>query len=253
MKKTTKLLACISAITIMATGMTSTVNAGKTCWGYANGDINNKEYLEFLSQYEVSTVEDWLMEINWQHENEFKTYTQLHVYNANGALLFEYGKDNKRTITKGFFMGLGVTEENASVTKEELSTFLESKGINAKVDDVIVKTDENGNITGGVRISRADGDSEAESDYGYVAEAYCALSKEYGYVPNLIFEASLPNSFEEIDGDADGSGEVDVRDAALIANYLANGTELYDNADYNKDGKKNVRDAAAIAQYLAGN
>ena len=48
---------------------------------------------------------------------------------------------------------------------------------------------------------------------------------------------------------------ITVRDAALIAKYIANNNadELPETADYNKDGKINVRDAAAIAKNLAEN
>lgn len=54
-------------------------------------------------------------------------------------------------------------------------------------------------------------------------------------------------------GDANHDGEVNVRDAAYIANRLANEKveDLDDCADYNQDGEKNVRDAAAIAKDLA--
>lgn len=54
-------------------------------------------------------------------------------------------------------------------------------------------------------------------------------------------------------GDANHDGEVNVRDAAFIANRLANekGDELCECADYNEDGEINVRDAAAIAKDLA--
>jgi len=48
---------------------------------------------------------------------------------------------------------------------------------------------------------------------------------------------------------------ITVRDAALIARYIANNNadELPEAADYNKDGKINIRDAAAIAKNLAEN
>lgn len=57
-----------------------------------------------------------------------------------------------------------------------------------------------------------------------------------------------------IKGDANGDGTVNVRDAAIIAKMLADGTaaRLPKSADYNGDGKVSVRDAAAIAKQLAG-
>lgn len=53
-------------------------------------------------------------------------------------------------------------------------------------------------------------------------------------------------------GDADGDGEVTVKDANKIADYLAHGkgTNLSSDADFNGDGKVDVRDAAAIARYM---
>ena len=56
-----------------------------------------------------------------------------------------------------------------------------------------------------------------------------------------------------IQGDSNGDGIVNVRDAAHIAKMLAQGktSELSSEADFNGDGKVNVRDAAAIAKFLA--
>ena len=52
---------------------------------------------------------------------------------------------------------------------------------------------------------------------------------------------------ENIRGDVNGDGKVNVRDAAYIASSIVSNRELSDNADYNGDGHKNIRDAAAIA------
>ncbi|MGN0613676.1 MAG: dockerin type I repeat-containing protein, partial [Porcipelethomonas sp.] len=54
-------------------------------------------------------------------------------------------------------------------------------------------------------------------------------------------------------GDANQDGKLNVRDAAFIAQKLAQGKsgELPKAADYNEDGNINVRDAAAIAKFLA--
>lgn len=66
-----------------------------------------------------------------------------------------------------------------------------------------------------------------------------------------------------IRGDANSDNEVNVRDAAQIASYLAKSSANKNHmpgykdslggamADANNDGKLNVRDAAAIAKYLA--
>ena len=54
-------------------------------------------------------------------------------------------------------------------------------------------------------------------------------------------------------GDANGDGELNVRDCAFIASMLAQGKAklLSKEADFNGDGQVNVRDAAAIAKFLA--
>ncbi len=61
------------------------------------------------------------------------------------------------------------------------------------------------------------------------------------------------NQADVLYGDANGDGEVNVRDAAAIANALAYKTvdQLKGNGDYNQDGSVTVRDAAAIANMLA--
>ena len=58
---------------------------------------------------------------------------------------------------------------------------------------------------------------------------------------------------EIIWGDANSDGNINIRDAALIASKLATGKsdELPEAADYNKDGSVNIRDAAALASYLS--
>ncbi|MGN0613207.1 MAG: dockerin type I repeat-containing protein [Porcipelethomonas sp.] len=68
------------------------------------------------------------------------------------------------------------------------------------------------------------------------------------FLTNIYFPVS-----DSLGGDANGDGVVNVRDAAFIAQKLAQGksAELTDSADYNGDGTINVRDAAAIAKFLA--
>lgn len=59
-------------------------------------------------------------------------------------------------------------------------------------------------------------------------------------------------------GDADGNGEINILDAALIAKYVAKRTIPQFSktlngamADANKDGKLDIVDAAYIARYIA--
>ena len=56
-------------------------------------------------------------------------------------------------------------------------------------------------------------------------------------------------------GDADGDGEIDVKDVVQITRYLAGGWDVAIDmtvADVNKDGKVNLKDAVLLRRYLAG-
>ncbi len=87
--------------------------------------------------------------------------------------------------------------------------------------------------------------------WGYEGSTAQTYAKTY----NRLFE-SLGGANENPDGmsgDANGDGEVNVRDCAAIAKALAKGTiaELPISADFNGDGSITVRDAAALAKSLA--
>ena len=66
-------------------------------------------------------------------------------------------------------------------------------------------------------------------------------------------ETTTTEPSDIVPGDANGDGEVSVRDASLIARMLAEKriSELPLSADFNGDGEVSVRDAAAIAAALA--
>ncbi|MGN1481905.1 dockerin type I domain-containing protein [Porcipelethomonas sp.] len=66
-----------------------------------------------------------------------------------------------------------------------------------------------------------------------------------------VFEAKP--SFIRIDGDSNSDNRLNVRDAAFIAQKMAEqkSSELPEYADYNLDGSVNVRDAAGIARFMA--
>ena len=59
--------------------------------------------------------------------------------------------------------------------------------------------------------------------------------------------------YNDLTGDTNADAEVNVRDAAFIAQKLAAKkiSELTQTADFNGDNKVDVRDVAAIARYLA--
>ena len=65
----------------------------------------------------------------------------------------------------------------------------------------------------------------------------------------------LPRTTERLPGDADGDGEVTLKDAAQILRYLAGGWGAVidlENADVNRDGEVNLKDAVILRRYLAG-
>ena len=81
--------------------------------------------------------------------------------------------------------------------------------------------------------------------YGHDNSTAQDFAKENGY-------KFVSSDMEKLKGDANYDGILNVRDAACIAQKLAQHREsdLPDWSDYNEDGTINVRDAAAIAAYL---
>lgn len=86
--------------------------------------------------------------------------------------------------------------------------------------------------------------------YGYDNSTAQVYAEKYGYTFKSLGEAPVT---QIANGDANGDGEVSVRDASTIARFLAEkrAGELPLSADFNGDGEVNVRDAAAIAKALA--
>jgi len=80
----------------------------------------------------------------------------------------------------------------------------------------------------------------------------CGSECEHSYKDGVCTECGTKNT-EQLTGDANNDGKVNVRDAAFIAAALAKGQTdtLPAHADFNEDEKVNVRDAAAIASALA--
>ena len=65
----------------------------------------------------------------------------------------------------------------------------------------------------------------------------------------------LPRTAERLPGDADGDGEVTLKDCVQITRYLAGGWDaVIDlvNADVNGDGVVNLKDVVLLRRYLAG-
>lgn len=102
----------------------------------------------------------------------------------------------------------------------------------------------------------------ASTIYNYYKNGYNFTGSIYGYANSTAqkYARKYDYKFKNItggdilsEGDANGDGSLNVRDAAYIAKMLARskGVLLPHEADFNKDGKINVRDAAAIAKFLA--
>lgn len=68
----------------------------------------------------------------------------------------------------------------------------------------------------------------------------------------VLVTCTSPSAYaaSTVKGDANGDGVMNVRDAAYIASYLAQGKSLPAICDYNGDGTVNIRDAATIAKTL---
>ena len=110
---------------------------------------------------------------------------------------------------------------------------------------------------GEVSWATADSGIAAIDDKGYIVgkkkgETICLAIYENKYA-FCIIEVKDRMDSSGVLGDADGNKKLDVRDAAMIAQYVAAGkaSRLPECADYNGDGVVNVRDAAAIARRLS--
>ena len=110
---------------------------------------------------------------------------------------------------------------------------------------------------GEVSWATADSGIAAIDDKGYIVgkkkgETICLAIYENKYA-FCIIEVKDRMDSSGVPGDADGNKKLDVRDAAMIAQYVAAGkaSRLPECADYNGDGVVNVRDAAAIARRLS--
>ena len=110
---------------------------------------------------------------------------------------------------------------------------------------------------GEVSWATADSGIAAIDDKGYIVgkkkgETICLAIYENKYA-FCIIEVKDRMDSSGVLGDADGNKKLDVRDAAMIAQYVAKGiaNRLPECADYNRDGVVNVRDAAAIARRLS--
>ena len=110
---------------------------------------------------------------------------------------------------------------------------------------------------GEVSWATADSGIAAIDDKGYIVgkkkgETICLAIYENKYA-FCIIEVKDRMDSSGVPGDADGNKKLDVRDAAMIAQYIAAGkaSRLPECADYNGDGVVNVRDAAAIARRLS--
>ena len=110
---------------------------------------------------------------------------------------------------------------------------------------------------GEVSWATADSGIAAIDDKGYIVgkkkgETICLAIYENKYA-FCIIEVKDRMDSSGVPGDADGNKKLDVRDAAMIAQYVAAGkaSRLPECADYNGDGVVNVRDAAAVARRLS--
>ena len=71
---------------------------------------------------------------------------------------------------------------------------------------------------------------------------------------NVDFGSIKVSKPSYIPGDANGDGEIDIKDIVLFAQYLAGWNVEVDTSlsDCNSDGKTDIKDVVLLAQYLAG-
>ncbi len=90
-----------------------------------------------------------------------------------------------------------------------------------------------------------------EEDYMFIAKLYYCLKQ----VSDLDYSAgNLLSQKKTLYGDINDDNDINVRDAAQLANSIAtkNMSKInQNNADFNNDKKVNVRDCSAISQFVA--
>ncbi len=94
----------------------------------------------------------------------------------------------------------------------------------------------------------------AEDAKALGVDAKTDIDPEYGYSYNGKDDPGTPFGTAILYGDTDVSGEVDMRDLALLQQHLANWNVEIDleAADVNADGTVEMQDLALLQQYLAG-
>ena len=160
--------------------------------------------------------------------------------------------------------------ENDAITKEELNEFLQSEGFDATVPCVNFCTGRDGETYISTRV-----EIDKDTNYGYFAEVYYALCQEYGFIPDMYFEASetiFENVYTDetimpslnfgtptIAGDIDLNNEQGTADIIILSKYIAN-SQLYPitdptalaNADMNQDKEINSLDASILVELSLG-
>lgn len=85
---------------------------------------------------------------------------------------------------------------------------------------------------------------------------YYGTEEQWNAISIGIFNDPLLNAtihFIAIGGDSNNDGKIDIKDAVLLAQYLAEWTVTINKtaADCNGDGKVDIKDAVLLAQYIA--
>lgn len=141
--------------------------------------------------------------------------------------------------------GGGVIEYEAFLNCANLKSCIISGDVDEIGDDAFGKytTSDGKRLVDGFTINGVEG-SQAEN-----------YAKENGLSFVALDEASKPATVDEILGDVNSDGKVNVKDATMIQKAAAKIIALTDaenmRADVNGDGKVNVKDATAIQKYAA--
>ena len=268
MKKVTRILAALAAVTTLTVSAVPIVYANEmdenafetvdkarkiadlseisdVILFYHDGDIANYTVTDFL---DVSTVTDHVI----VYIKSVGTYEEQQVL---AEKLRKYLKEqnvdeSKVEILLPNEIPAGRCGELTETILIPINEFISEKNISASVSLQSVESD-NGELKDVVMINiyrlSNYGDAE-ESEVNTIKEFMAKNNIDESCVVFMIFEGQEP-----ILGDANGDGTLNIRDCAEIAKFTAQGKtdSLPDTTDYNKDGKKNVRDAAAISKDLA--
>ncbi|MGN0613416.1 MAG: dockerin type I repeat-containing protein [Porcipelethomonas sp.] len=284
MKKMLNIIAALTAVSIsMSTASVAAIAAASIDDNVSDSntlensyDINDEDYRRKVDSLgeKIAYEEEFTSYLNEVKKSlingDIEDCAVTHVYNAANnenvvgvnsrvyiveSIVPDTGKKARQFEKIVYYWGESASDEysygfsNADevfgkYSADEMNVYLEEENLKANIVNA-----SNGNTT--KTVVHYDDTSEEN-----VVATFLALNEKFG-AELLAYPPEMENIeiFYDVSmlGDANKDGEINVRDAALIAKSLSQGeaASLPKWADYNRDGNINVRDCAAIAQDLA--